>query len=83
MDGENEQKAWCWNCIYSGVFIIRDSPTYAKKAAKTSRFAHEIFSNAFPPEKRKPLVNMLPILEHSVNNEENVKFPRMPYQMKS
>jgi len=37
-----------------GIFIIRDSPIYEKKAAKESQLAREIFMTAFHTEKRRP-----------------------------
>jgi hypothetical protein len=51
-----------------------DSPTYTKRAAKSSRFAHEIFTNAFTDEKVSLQRNMLPVTENYVKNKENVKF---------
>ncbi len=43
-----------WNHLLIGNSIIRDSPSYATKAAKNSRFAHETFTTAFPTKKRQP-----------------------------
>jgi len=43
-------------------------------AQKSSQSASKTFITAFPTEKRWPFENMLPVIEHSFNNEENVRF---------
>jgi len=62
-----------------GVFIILDSQTYVKQTAKKPQKAPDLpmkYSRMlFPPKNDSLLVNILPVIEHSVKNKENVKFP--------
>jgi len=47
---------------------------YAGTAQKSSQSASKTFITAFPTEKRWPFENMLPVIEHSFNNEDYVRF---------
>ncbi len=57
------------------MFIIRDSPTYEKKPWKAPDLPVKYSRMLFLPQNDSLLKNILPVIEHSVKNKENVKFP--------
>jgi len=64
-----------WRRRVIGVFIIRDSQTYIKKPRKAPDLPMKYSRIFFLPKNDSLLENILPVIEHSVKNEENVRFP--------